>query len=131
MVAASGSPIRLSRAATLDFDISDSAITHCFYIVDSLPIDQPLILGMDFLVRNHARIDIVKGELVIAPPSENGLQCYLSNSLKLRPGQTVRVTLIAQEGMQGTATGFLRGSDNLPDGCIVCMGCRKERTTKS
>ena len=61
LVAASGSPIRLSRAATLDFDISDSAITHCFYIVDSLPIDQPLILGMDFLVRNHARIDIVKG----------------------------------------------------------------------
>ena len=51
LVAASGSPIRLSRAATLDFDISDSAITHCFYIVDSLPIDQPLILGMDFLVR--------------------------------------------------------------------------------
>ena len=71
--------------------ISDSAITHCFYIVDSLPIDQPLILGMDFLVRN-ARIDIVKGELVIAPPSENGLQCYLSDPLKLRPGQTVRVT---------------------------------------
>ena len=47
--------------------------------------------------------------------------------MKLRPGQAVRVILIAQEGMQGIATGFLRGSDNLPDGCIVWHGVQERK----
>ena len=50
--------------------VADSHITHCFYVIDSIPIDQKIILGMDFLTDHLASIDIPKREVTL-----DNLQC--------------------------------------------------------
>jgi hypothetical protein len=51
LTAASGNAIKLTQSTHLTFQIGETDVSHSFYLLDSLPIAEKMILGMDFLVK--------------------------------------------------------------------------------
>jgi hypothetical protein len=49
LTAASGNAIKLTQSTHLTFQIGETDVSHSFYLLDSLPIAEKMILGMDFL----------------------------------------------------------------------------------
>lgn len=49
LMTASGGCVHAAQSAVLTFCIHRATISHSFYVMDSLPIPQKVILGMDFL----------------------------------------------------------------------------------
>ena len=109
--------------------VADSHITHCFYVIDSIPIDQKIILGMDFLTDHLASIDIPKREVTLdKSPMQAGICCRAQDRLRLPPRKILRINLLAQSSVEPTCkVGYLHSVNNLPDGCIVWHGVQERR----
>jgi hypothetical protein len=127
LTAASGATISLTHMTELDLRVADSFIKHPFYIVDHIPIEQDIILGMDFLTIHQASIDIPSRQVALATPSPQlGLRCRLQRDVSLTPGQILRVALLTDPSVNPMSTvGYLHSVESLPDGCIMWHGVQE------
>ena len=105
LTAASGSPVKLSNMANLEFSTAGIEVDHCFYVVDSISVSEQIILGMDFLVKYQASIEIPKGLITLSLPP--GLPCWTANVLRLQSGETQRVGLVTDCEVQSTPVCFM------------------------
>ena len=121
LTAASGNAIALNQSAHLAFRAGDTDVSHSFYLIDSLPIAEQLILGMDFLVKHQACIDVADNSIQL----HSKLRCLLAADLQLRPGAVLCMALMADPHVDTAKCGYLQGADDLPSGCILWHGVQE------
>ena len=116
----------------LDFIVANLQVTHCFYVLDSLPIEQKIILGMDFLTNHHACINICKREITLEQPiSQPLLSCKLQHHVRIPPRKNLRVNLLVDNAAENAcSSGYLHSVKNLPDGCIVWHGVQEQKDSQ-
>ena len=129
LLTASGSSITAKRSATLNFRIANVDITHCFYVIDSLPISEQIILGMDFLTRHGVCINFADNIITLSEDNHSANQQAVDVSLltmediTLPAHKTKCVLLAAQNALHGAAMdGYLAQHNKLPDGCMLWHG---------
>ena len=118
LTAASGNAIKLTQSTHLTFQIGETDVSHSFYLLDSLPIAEKMILGMDFLVKHQAWIDVADGSITLRQVTTDNsrLRCLLAEDVRLHPGMALCVALGAEDIPD---CGYLQGVDDLPDGCLL------------
>ena len=129
LTAASGNAIKLTQSTHLTFQIGETDVSHSFYLLDSLPIAEKMILGMDFLVKHQAWIDVADGSITLrqVPTDNSRLRCLLAEDVRLHPGMALCVALVAEPHLDIPDCGYLQGVDDLPDGCLLWHGVQQRR----
>ena len=138
LLTASGSSITAKRSATLNFRIANVDITHCFYVIDSLPISEQIILGMDFLTRHGVCINFAENIITLSEDNHSANQQAVDVSLltmediTLPAHKTKCVLLAAQNALHGAAMdGYLSQHNRLPDGCMLWHGIQTLQNGKA
>src|SRR3954471_17856654 len=98
LMSASGNTIDVRNYAELRFKIAETSIKHKFYLMDNMPIPEKIILGMDFLMKHVACIDVAASEITFkcaneVRPDEPGKSLTTQASIHLKPRQTQNVLL--------------------------------------
>ena len=129
LTAASGNAIKLTQSTHLTFQIGETDVSHSFYLLDSLPIAEKMILGMDFLVKHQAWIDVADGSITLRQVTTDNsrLRCLLAVDVRLHPGMALCVALVAEPHLDTPDCGYLQGVDDLPDGCLLWHGVQQRR----
>jgi hypothetical protein len=138
LLSASGDTIVARQSATLSFELAHSTLEHSMYLIDKFPITEKIILGMDFLVKHEARIDIAASSIELnsrQSPTQNteadNLQCYslVSDSeIRLEPRSTVGIYLTPVSEMHHNGRdGHVTPDNTLPDACIIWQGIHSQQ----
>lgn len=132
LLTASGNTIDSCNSATLTFKIADTNFSHCFYIMNKLPIAEKLILGMDFLLHYGVCLDMASGLITFAEPcfprDMRNISLFAIQDLTLPAHTTTRVLLKMNFNFQPMAAeGYLSGDKHLPDECFLWHGVQTLR----
>ena len=57
LLSASGGIVKVNRSASLTFHVDGVPIYHAFYLMDTMPMPQKILLGMDFVIEHGLCID--------------------------------------------------------------------------
>ena len=134
LLSASGGVVKVNRSANLTFQVDGVQIKHSFYLMDTVPMPQKVLLGMDFIVEHGVCIDAPNDTISIMSPKystpSDTFALTSKEDITLQALQTCCVSLSSPNGLRpAQPLGYVYPDNALPDGCILWHGVHQLQDT--
>jgi len=126
--------MKVNRSASLTLQVDGVQIKHSFYLMDTVPMPQKVLLGMDFIVEHGVCIDAPNDTISIMSPKystpSDTFALTSKEDITLQALQTCCVSLSSPNGLRpAQPLGYVYPDNALPDGCILWHGVHQLQDT--